>query len=105
MENCAPIDLMGWTPPENWADDILSRNIADAGEAQTIEAFEIPTNSDGADIAARVEDFIRQCRGEHAFEVPKGLPASVVILACLKHSSPLPPEFWRRSVFPVERAN
>jgi hypothetical protein len=33
------------------------------------------------------------------FKFPEGLPLSVIILACLKHRSPLPPEFWRLSIF------
>jgi hypothetical protein len=29
------------------------------------------------------------------FKYPNGVPFSVIVLACLKHRSPLPPEVWR----------
>jgi hypothetical protein len=99
MEKCTPIDLQGWVPAANWVDEILYQKIADDGEAQTLETFAVPANADGTDIAAQIEDFVRQSRKGQKFVFPEGLPASMVILACLKHCSPLPPEFWRLSIF------
>jgi hypothetical protein len=55
--------------------------------------------NDGNVIAERIEAFVSQSRATQKTQFPKGLPISVIVLACLKHRSPLPAEFWRLSIF------
>ena len=99
MNDCVPIDLMGWMPPEDWPARVLTRSLADEGESQTLETFDAPAGTEGTSAAARIENFVRQSRTARPFEFPDGLPPSTLILACLKHHSPLPAEFWRLSIF------
>ena len=35
----------------------------------------------------------------HLWKMPGSVPLTVSILACIKHGSPLPPEFWRGTIF------
>lgn len=101
MQGCTPIDLMGWSPPEDWAERLLSKSLTDEGESQTLilETFEAPASKDTASIPKRIEDYVHQNRTTRKFEFPNSPPLSVLILACLKHRSPLPPEFWRSMIY------
>ena len=99
MGDSKPIDLMGWSPPLDWGTRILSKCLADDGESQTIETFEPPPEFDGRVIAGKIHDFVHQSRTAQRFEFPDDLPDSVIVLACLKHHSPLPPEIWRVAIF------
>lgn len=101
FDNCQPIDLMGWGPPSDWADRILSKSLADEGESETIEIFPPTAEADGTSVAMRIKGFVAQSRAAQKFEFSEHLPVSIMILACLKHCSPLPPELWRASIFEV----
>ncbi len=98
MKDAKPIDLMGWCPPEDWAKRVLTKCLADEGESQTL-VTDPAQGSDDATIATQIESFIRQSRTKRKFEWPTDLPFSVLVLACLKHHSPLPPELWRVGIF------
>jgi hypothetical protein len=99
VEGFKPIDLIGWLPPSDWGERVLSQSLADDGESQTIEPLPPTAEADGSSIAGKINDFVVQSRAAQAIEFPDGLPPSVIILACLKHGSPLPPEFWRLPIF------
>jgi hypothetical protein len=99
VEGCKPIDLIGWLPPTDWGERVLSQSLADDGESQTIEAFPPTAQADGSAIVPKINDFVAQSRAAQELKFPDGLPASVIILACLKYRSPLPPEFWRLPIF------
>ena len=99
MKDRTSIDLMGWLPPEDWGQKVLNKSLADEGESQTVESFSSPLGNDGSAIAERIEAFVRQSRSTRKTQFPNGLPTSVIVLACLKHRSPLPAEFWRHSIF------
>ena len=75
------------------------KSLATEGESQTLEIFDVLPDTDGSDIAERIEAFVRQSRTLRNITIPNELPASVVVLACLKLRSPLPAEFWRLSIF------
>ena len=103
MKGRTPIDLMGWLPPEDWSQKMLNKSLADEGESQTVETFKSPVGNDGSAIAERIETFVRQSCATRKIKFPNGLPTSVIVLACLKHRSPLPAELWRLCIFgPVE---
>ena len=99
IKDSKPIDLMGWSPPSDWSDLVLSKTLADEGESQTIETFPAPPEFDGHAVADKIKAFVQQSRAARKFEFPEELPASVLVLACLKHGSPLPPEVWRLPIF------
>lgn len=100
LENYPPLELMGWTPPNGWVGQVLVKSLASEGECQSIGVLEIDTDADSSVIADEINTFIAEIRSSRPTELPAELPASVIILACLKHRSPLPPEFWRGSIFP-----
>jgi hypothetical protein len=99
LNNCQPLDLIGWVPPSDWGDKVLTKSLRDEGEAQTIETFDKKPQVDGEAIAAHLQEFIQQSRRSQKANFPTGLPVAVIILACLKFRSPLPPEIWRLSIF------
>jgi len=99
IKDSKAIDLMGWSPPSDWSDHILSKSLADEGESQSIETFQAPPEFDGSAVANKIQGFVQQSRAARKFEFPDELPASVLVLACLKHGSPLPPEVWRLPIF------
>ena len=102
MEGCEPIDLMLWIPPEDWGERVLNKSLGNEGESATIHfaALGASEPSDGEEIALSIETLVNETRANRVFKWPEELPTSVVILGCLKHSSPLPSELWRKSVFP-----
>jgi hypothetical protein len=99
LKDRQPLDLMGWSPPEDWGQKVLVKSLADEGESQTVELLNTSPGSDGSVIAECIETFVQQSRSSRKTQFPAGLPAPVVILACLKLRSPLPPEFWRLPIF------
>lgn len=104
--NCTSIDLMGWLPPEGWIERILSQSLAGEGECITLETFKLPVGSDGEPIAQWIKDYITKSRVAKHFKFPEDFPFTAIVLACLKHKTPLLPEFWRIPIFgPVEQSN
>jgi hypothetical protein len=94
------IDLQSWVPPEDWSDRILREAVLD-GIAITTGNFERMAEKTRP-LAERIRDFVEQTRQQHPWEAPGGdVPFAAHILACIKHRSPLPPEFWRGTVFPL----
>ncbi|MBM3967977.1 MAG: hypothetical protein FJ308_23420 [Planctomycetes bacterium] len=95
-----PIDLMLWIPPEDWGEKVLTHSLAHEGECATIRLGRFGNETlTGAEIYEHIRGIVIETRQKRPFSYPKGVPYSVVLLACIKHRSPLPPEFWRRSVF------
>ena len=91
---------MAWIPPEDWAKRVLIKSLANEGESQSLEIFEEKSNDGGgAAVATRIEEFVRQSRKTSKTKFPDDLPTAAIVLACLKHNSPLPPEIWRLSIF------
>lgn len=102
MEGCDPINLMQWMPSVGWGDRVLAESLSNEGECSTIQFEQIggAVLSDGGEIANAIEKLVAETRVRRDFDWPAGLSFSVVILGCQKHRSPLPPEIWRRSIFP-----
>ncbi|MCA9035677.1 MAG: hypothetical protein KDA91_11135 [Planctomycetaceae bacterium] len=101
MRDCKPIDLMSWIPPNDWGDRVLKKSLADEGECATIHFGKLGGEGpkSGSEIVAEINVLVSETRSKRAFKYPSGLPLSVIVLGCLKHRSPLPPELWRRSIF------
>jgi hypothetical protein len=93
------IDLLGWVPPDDWAQKVLVQTLADEGESQSLSTLDPAALRDAPTIIAHLEDFIRKSRSARQVSFPEQLPISVIVLACLKNRSPLPAELWRLSIF------
>jgi len=96
------IDLLSWSPPKNWEEKLISGSLAGEGVGVTAGNFERYDDSKTKPLPERIKSFVNSMRSKFPQENSKNLPLSVCILACLKHKSPLPPEFWRGTIFPVE---
>jgi hypothetical protein len=102
IANCVPINLMSWIPPEEWGDLVLTQSLSDKGECSAVEigSSDDTTLPTGPEIACGLTTLVHETRSKRAFTWPDELPMAVILLACTKHRSPLPPEFWRSVVFP-----
>jgi len=102
LDNSSPIDLMGWCPQLDWGDRVLTQSLAHEGECTTIQLASVDRKepSTGREIADALTRLVAETRNKREFTWPDGLPMAVILLACSKHRSPLPPEFWRRIIFP-----
>jgi hypothetical protein len=100
FKDCEPISLMGWMPPSDWAKKVLTKSLANEGESQSLETFEVELNNGaGEAIASRIKEFVLQSRKASKTKFPDDLPVAAIVLACLKNRSPLPPEIWRIAIF------
>jgi len=95
------IDLQSWVPPEDWAGRILEGPVWD-GIAITTGNFE-NLKEKATLLSKRIRQSVNETRQKHSWKIPDRTPLAVCILACIKHHSPLPPEFWRGTVFPVSK--
>ena len=107
MPGCEPIDLLLWVPPDDWGEHVVSKSLADEGECILVTLQDVTAGeADPDNLADRIGRFVEVSRKERPFQLMDGLPVSIIVLACLKHGSPLPPEFWRLSIFgPLESEN
>lgn len=101
------IDLMSWAPPDKWAERVLHESVRD-GIAITTDSFHTSSSddkwTDAESIVRQVRLLVDASRQRFPWKLPTDIPQSVYILACIKHKSPLPPEFWRSLVFPDDRS-
>lgn len=99
------IDLQSWVPPEDWWDRILKGPVLD-GIAVTTNNFDQVTEK-AKPLCERIRDSVEEVREKHPWKMRgRDVPLAAYILACIKHRSPLPPEFWRGIIFgePGERS-
>jgi hypothetical protein len=94
------IELTAWLPRDEWGPTILTKQVT-GGTAIMTNNFEA-IGEESQPLSERIREFVNLSRNRFAWKIPKDLPPSVFILACLKHKSPLPPEFWRALIFPSE---
>jgi hypothetical protein len=93
------VELQSWVPPKDWADRVLDGPVGNDGICVTVNGYYDWNQEDRSDLPARVESFVAQIRKAHPFDRATRLPATVLVLACILHRSPLPPEFWRTGLF------
>ncbi|MCE2433367.1 MAG: hypothetical protein J4F29_10665 [Candidatus Latescibacteria bacterium] len=58
---------------------------------------------DQRSLAEKIRDFVEQCREKFPPKAFIEVPRAALILACIKHQSPLPPKFWRGIIFGPEK--
>jgi hypothetical protein len=100
-EKVKDLDLIGWIPPDNWGQRILHESVTD-GIAITTHNFDTSLKEANA-LSKKIKDFVDQSREKFPSIIPLDIPHAVLILACIKHKSPLPSEFWRGSIFQNEK--
>ena len=92
------INLIGWAPPVDWSERILGERVMD-GVAIVTNNF-TTLHEQPKPLWQSISEFVQECRKKFPFDVPTDLPLSGLILACIKHQSPLPAELWRGTIFP-----
>ena len=95
------VELVSWAPPKDWERLMLSgklENEEDNGVSITTGNFVRYPNPKDASIAERLLDFVRQTRERYPLKRETNLPLPVLLLACVKYRTPVPPEFWRSAV-------
>lgn len=93
-----PLDLLSWVPPQDWSTRILKGSVYDGIGITTHNFSNLGDNQ--SKLADKIQDFVRQVRTRYPWRLDTSIPQSILILACLKYLSPLPPEFWRSIIFP-----
>jgi len=94
-----PIDLLGWNPPEDWEQRILTESVT-GGISITVNLvtdFEQPDLG----IADQLSSFVERMRVDYPLRFSERIPYSALVLAAIKHESPIPSELWRKLVFGV----
>lgn len=91
------IDLIGWVPSDDWGEKILNEGVTDGIAITTNKFHEMP--EDTKPLSEKIREFVRQSREKSQFKIPTDIPRAVFILACIKNRSPLPPDFWRGTIF------
>jgi hypothetical protein len=94
------VDLQSWVPPEDWSGRILEGPVWD-GVAIITGNFE-RLREKATPLSERIRRSIEETRQKHPWKILDYVPMAPYILACIKHRSPLPPEFWRGTIFPTE---
>lgn len=94
------IDIVGWAPPTKWSERVLGETVTD-GTAITLMDFDSDMLSEMSWVKA-VEEQVTKSREKFPFNIPNDIPKAALILGCIRHRSPLPSEFWRSVIFPLE---
>jgi len=94
-----PIDLISWIAPSDWETKVLQGYVEDA-DVVTVQPFSESLNAPGSEIHSGLEHLVNRMRHASKLEFKTGVPLSALILASLRHRSPLPPELWREAAFP-----
>ena len=97
------VELQSWVPPAGWEEIVLTKSVAHDGICVTIRyggIREVKRDQFGDE----VRGFVEKTRAARNLTQPHILPFGVLILGCLTHRSPLPPEMWRAAFEPVTAA-
>jgi hypothetical protein len=100
-----PLNLMAWHPPDGWENRILAEPIGIDGECMVLDLFSDKASLDGQPIASQIEAFATEFRSKRDARLPDDIPQSLIILACLKHLTPMPLEMWLHSAFPKNKGS
>ena len=97
--NLSPLHLMSWIPPEDWEKRVLQGYVED-GDVVSCGPFANSPDAPAAEIYAAMTRFVSGMRKVRTFSDALRVPLGPLILASLRHKSPLPPELWRDAAFP-----
>lgn len=96
------LHLMSWIPPSEWDKKVLRGPVED-GESVTRGPLSDEVDAPASELVEVMTHFVGQMRAAAEFPNEFSAPLSSLILASIRHCSPLPPEIWRASAFPQEK--
>jgi len=85
-----PLDLMAWTPPDDWNKRVLTESVTDG------IGITIGTSDESYD---NIENYLQTIRTKYPQNFEDLVPVAVYVLACIKNKSPLPAKYWRELIF------
>ena len=100
QEDIKPLHLMSWCPPADWDLKVL-RGYVDDGDVVSRGPLHDDIDAEGVELVAEIKKFVSQMRDSEAFPSEFKVPFAPLLLASIRHRSPLPPEIWRMSAFPI----
>jgi hypothetical protein len=99
QEERKALHLMSWIAPADWDEKVL-RGYVDDGEIVSRGPLNDSIEAGAAELLAEMQKFVTQMRAAAAFPEQLKVPLAPLILASIRHKSPLPPELWRNAGFP-----
>lgn len=96
-ESSHEIDLQSWVPPDDWSSRIYREKVTD-GIAISTNNFH---DKEEESLSTKIRSFIKWSENQFPSKLVFNNPLSSYLLACIKNQSPLPPHFWRGTIFPV----
>lgn len=90
------IDLYSWIPPDDWTKRIYKEKVVDGIAVPTLNFVDTGEEK----LCSKINTFIKQSVKKYPTKLTFENPLASYILACIKNESPLPPVFWRGSIFP-----
>ncbi|MES2437980.1 MAG: hypothetical protein V4584_02870 [Verrucomicrobiota bacterium] len=91
------VELQSWVPPSAWLDKVLAGPVGNEGICVTVQYSRLGT-LDVNTFSPKVREFVETMRNTYPAESLEGIPYGAVVLACVMHDSPIPPEFWRSAL-------
>lgn len=99
IQKLAGIDLICWAQPPDWEASVLRETIQD-GDCITVD-FDADLEQVNLGLVPQIGQLVDAHRATYLINTSATIPPSALVLACLKHHSPLPPEMWRALLFPA----
>lgn len=97
------LHLFSWSPPSDWALKVLD-GFAEGGEVTTVAPFTNERDAEPDSIEKGLRSLVDQMRATSRPPDAQPVPIAALILASIRHRSPLPPELWRQHAFPMEQS-
>jgi hypothetical protein len=94
-----PLDLISWIAPADWDPKVFEGNIT-GGEVVSTRPFSESRDATGKHLYDSIMNFVRQTNAVSKLKFVRNTPTTALVLASLRHQSALPPELWRKIIFP-----
>lgn len=101
IDGVEPIELMIWFPPTDWRAKIFRESLSSLGSTYSVSYHSSGEEPDisGAKLLSEIKKFMDLTDSNHSTNDDIEIPLSPMILACMKHGTPLLPEFWRSFMY------
>jgi hypothetical protein len=94
-----PLTLISWIPPEGWDTRILKGPVED-GDVITCGPFSNDPDATAEQIILAMKSLVNKMRATGRQPDKLAIPLGPLVLASIRHKSPLIPEVWRAAAFP-----
>lgn len=95
----SPLNLFSWVPPNDWQEQVL-KGYSTQGTAVSRGPLSDNVDATAEELFGELKHFVDLMRRTNNPDLILTVPVSALILASMRHQTPMPPEFWRTSAFP-----